>query len=648
MTNGTLEVNRSILTDNKANKYHGGAIYLDSANATITDSEFKRNYARNGGAGGAIMLRQGTLTVRRSVFSDNEAGWTGGAITTAWNKPKLNVYGTVFENNKAGQRGGAVTVRDGTEAVFLNDGSLPTRFIDNSVTNADDFAGGGLFIDASYVRMEDTLITANSARDGGGGLATCTTGTAQVDVMHGAAIYGNTVTGGSGSNPVHPEIQNYQDIFFHTRDHIDHNNNQNIPGRDGFPTDGMKYTLYERMFSGGQHRWNGKTYYMDSEGHKLESYIAQSNPTATADESKAKVIFKGNRVTSTRSNVLAVGGAIADNGLLEIGSDTEETTEVKIVKHWEHGDNPVENWPRSITVRLHANGKEIETRQVGAADDWMAVFENLPKYEDGEIIDYTITEDHVTNYTHEIDEDQDIITNTYNPGKTDVEVEKEWTDDHNWDGIRPGHVTVHLYANGKDTGESLVLREEDHWHGEFQNLSVNDAEGNPISYTVREDPVSGYQTSVTGNQDNGFTIENVHEPKHEKKELRFVFSKVWSGGVGGEISFRLYSADGRLLKEEFHKKEISANEWQYECWYTMEEGDYLIEEPVSGYMIRYENKGKYAHVTDRLYNGGKIINTKVPQTGDGERPALWMALTAAGILGLAVLIASKRRRRRNA
>ena len=55
---------------------------------------------------------------------------------------------------------------------------------------------------------------------------------------------------------------------------------------------------------------------------------------------------------------------------------------------------------------------------------------------------------------------------------------------------------------------------------------------------------------------------------------------------------------------------------------------YVIEEVPEGYMVRYENVGAYADVTDRCYNGGTIINYKVPKTGDDATPALWIALAA--------------------
>jgi len=51
--------------------------------------------------------------------------------------------------------------------------------------------------------------------------------------------------------------------------------------------------------------------------------------------------------------------------------------------------------PASITIRLLKNGTEIASKIVTEADGWAWSFTDLPKYEAGELITYTITEDTV-------------------------------------------------------------------------------------------------------------------------------------------------------------------------------------------------------------------------------------------------------------
>ena len=65
---------------------------------------------------------------------------------------------------------------------------------------------------------------------------------------------------------------------------------------------------------------------------------------------------------------------------------------------------------------------------------------------------------------------------------------------------------------------------------------------------------------------------------------------------------------------------------------------YIVENVPTGYMVRYENVGIHKDVTDRCYNGGRIINHKVPPTGDrtGIRP--WLLGVAAGLAGVGLLL----------
>ncbi|SYZ34502.1 Cna B-type domain-containing protein [Propionibacterium australiense] len=95
---------------------------------------------------------------------------------------------------------------------------------------------------------------------------------------------------------------------------------------------------------------------------------------------------------------------------------------------------------------------------------------------------------------------------------TSVQVTKAWDDADDEDGLRPSSVTVHLYADDRDTGESLTLTAKDDWTGSFDGLPVYTDDGSPIAYSVTEDPVEGYETRPSGDATNGFTLTNVHTP----------------------------------------------------------------------------------------------------------------------------------------
>ena len=149
-------------------------------------------------------------------------------------------------------------------------------------------------------------------------------------------------------------------------------------------------------------------------------------------------------------------------------------------------------------------------KTVTEADDWSWSFDNLPKYDNGEEISYTITEDDVDGYTSTITGDAGTgyeVTNTHEPGTLEIPVAKIWEDKNDKLNKRPDNITIHLFADGEDTGETLVLDEDSDWEGAFYDLDQYKGD-NKIKYTITEDDVRGYTSSVTGSAEEGFEVTN--------------------------------------------------------------------------------------------------------------------------------------------
>lgn len=77
-----------------------------------------------------------------------------------------------------------------------------------------------------------------------------------------------------------------------------------------------------------------------------------------------------------------------------------------------------------------------------------------------------------------------------------IVVQKEWNDDNDKEGKRPTSVTVKLLANGKDTGQMVVLSENNSWTGNFTELTKYD-NGQEVEYTIEEVSVPNYQSEIT-------------------------------------------------------------------------------------------------------------------------------------------------------
>ena len=195
-----------------------------------------------------------------------------------------------------------------------------------------------------------------------------------------------------------------------------------------------------------------------------------------------------------------------------ITNTNKETIDIQGSKTWDDDENRDGARPDSITVRLHADGVEKDAKTVTADDNWTWSFEGLSKYDstDGHEISYTLTEDAVAGYattTNNYD-----VKNSYTPGKTSVTVTKAWNDANNKDGLRPDSIKVQLYANGKPTGDAVVLSAADQWTYTWTGLFMKE-NGNNIKYSVKEVTVpKGYEFKVTGDATSGFIIENTHEP----------------------------------------------------------------------------------------------------------------------------------------
>ena len=181
-----------------------------------------------------------------------------------------------------------------------------------------------------------------------------------------------------------------------------------------------------------------------------------------------------------------------------------EVTSIEGAKTWDDADNQDGKRPESITVRLYADGTEVEAKTVTQADGWKWSFTNLPKYSKGTLITYTITEDVVKDYTTTYDGYN--ITNSYTPEKTSRTVVKVWDDGGNKDSLRPGSVTVQLYADGKARGEAVILSKANNWRHTWTNLDVK-KDGKEIVYSVVE------TSKAKGYTEDSFTITNRHVPE---------------------------------------------------------------------------------------------------------------------------------------
>ena len=117
---------------------------------------------------------------------------------------------------------------------------------------------------------------------------------------------------------------------------------------------------------------------------------------------------------------------------------------------------------------------------------------------------------------HEAYDDLDQQILVKNPETTEIVVKKVWEGDEDVkDTVRPSKVTVNLYQDD-ELYATCELTEENKWENKFEDLPVyvEDSETKYV-YTVEEEIIDNYKTTVTGNETDGFTITNkyVEKPK---------------------------------------------------------------------------------------------------------------------------------------
>lgn len=211
---------------------------------------------------------------------------------------------------------------------------------------------------------------------------------------------------------------------------------------------------------------------------------------------------------------------------------TTEYIDLKVKKDWRDSSNnnieePVVN---SIKVKLYRNGTATDKiLELNKSNKWEGKFQGLEKYVGGTTTpyEYTVQEEGAVNgkitfdgkefkvqvegtmkdgyrIINKKDDPTNPPTNPPAPGSKDekvsVSVIKKWI------GGEKDSITVYLLLNGKVLRTKSITK-LDNWQYTFDNLDKY-VDGKLAVYTIKEDKVKGYVTTVTGNSSSGFIITN--------------------------------------------------------------------------------------------------------------------------------------------
>ncbi|MBZ2066890.1 Cna B-type domain-containing protein [Streptococcus sanguinis] len=328
----------------------------------------------------------------------------------------------------------------------------------------------------------------------------------------------------------------------------------------------------------------------------------------------------GQEIAYTVSEEAVSGYTSKVDGYNITNSYTPETVKISGQKVWDDAENQDGKRPASVKVKILNGDTVVDEQNVTSANEWKYESKALPKYAAGQEITYTVSEEAVPGYTSKVDGYN--ITNSYTPETTTVSGSKTWEDGDNQDGKRPASITVNLLADGQKVNTQTV-GEAEGWSYNFTGLPVY-KDGQRITYTVTEEAVPGYSTSL-----NGYNITNSYTP--EKTEI--TASKTWNdsdnqdGKRPTKINIKLMKTVGGVKTEVASKEVTAADQWQtkFENLPVYENGqkiDYSIEEDdVAGYTKEIKDFTVTNSYTPEMI---KISGQKVwddADNQDGKRPA---------------------------
>ena len=563
MTGGKIADNKSAKLGNRT---PSGAVHVEgNAEFAMEGGEITGNAAASDGKGGGVCVVDHGLQ-------------NGGKDHTAF-----TMRGGSISGNSASAGGGIYTYSDD---VTLSAGEIKGNTAWNM--GGGVYSEGNEYLVYSTLHIENALVVGNHASKQGGGMWFCPTGDAKVYVQDGGLIARNTA-GEAGD-----------DVVF--------------TGSDGAK---YKLTLADRAPGGGKVLW-----YRDGGLFNPDGTIAATNPAVprfvaggdngeplSFTEATPNVALKsvmsdevynlgsGQTSLTITGNEAPHGGGIGANGGVIIGKS--ESISIPVKKVWE---NPKIPHPEEVTINLKNGEIVIDSITLSEGNDWEGAFSNLPRRDaSGAEIAYSVEEDKVDGYDSAITGDAQsgfTVTNT-STAKVDVPVEKKWV------GPAAEKATVRLLAGGADSGRSVELTEANGWKASFEGLAKYDASGAEIAYSVEEDKVDGYDSAVTGDAHDGFTLTNT-----STATVEVPVEKKWVGPAADKATVRLLAGgadSGRSL-------ELSdANGWKASF-----EG--LAKYDASGSEIEYTVKedavaGYDSAITGDAQSGFTVTNTYVGETG---------------------------------
>ena len=310
----------------------------------------------------------------------------------------------------------------------------------------------------------------------------------------------------------------------------------------------------------------------DGQKHDSKEVQAAADGTWTVEFTKLAKYKDGKEIkyTVTEEAVAEYESTITDFTITN--KYAPKAIDYKVTKVWNDANNQDGKRPESVTVQLYkkvgdadpvaVEGKKLTltAKDKTDANTWVASFTNLPQYEAGKEITYSIDEvDVPAGYKASVT--GQVVTNTHDVETVVLSGTKVWKDNNNQDGKRTTSVKVQI-INGDKVVQEIEVSEKTGWKFESKKLPKYE-NGKEIKYTVKETAMTEYKATITTDKDGKYTITNEHTP--EKTAVKG--HKIWKdednkdGIRPASITVKLL-ADGKETGQTAIVSETSG--WTYE------------------------------------------------------------------------------------
>lgn len=191
---------------------------------------------------------------------------------------------------------------------------------------------------------------------------------------------------------------------------------------------------------------------------------------------------------------------------------------ITATKKWDGG--PV--WHPLVTIELWRNNAKYDSQIIaGGIYDEKSVSWEVDKNDKwGNPYTYEVKEsllpDFSPNYNNSTASDGSLTVSILNKQDLNLEitVSKVWSDNNNQDGKRKPS-TIRLLANGEEvTSQPITTKNATYTFSKLPKCNYVQPTGicQEINYTVEEDEIIGYTSTISGDPTQGFTITNSHTP----------------------------------------------------------------------------------------------------------------------------------------